>query len=218
MNAILTALDFTGTRRATITAVTTPKLVKGHPFGGNTTVHNLRKAATVDVMIGGKGTYSFLVQCLWNVLAPVTNAAGEVERFVAEPSWGDYPRRADGSTYTWLAHTRKGDTEPTLYLPCSIVRSVSHCYSLTDGTVVPNATVDGTWTARETVPQTQRLTADSFIRWRKYTLANIASVTIGGTVTAGEAEDRFRQMMAGHTTAEVAAVFNPATEGAKANG
>lgn len=209
MSAILNALDFTGVRKVTIESVTTPVLTKGHPFGGNTTVHNLRKAATVEVQVGGKGTYSFLVQCLWNVFAPVTNATGEVEKFIAEPSWGDYPRRPDGSTFTWLAHTPKGENEPRLYLPCSIVRSVSHSYRMVDGTSVPNANVDGVWTKKESAPKTQRLTVDTFIRWRKYLLSNIASVTVGGIVTAGEAEDRFRAMMDGKTPAEVATVFNP---------
>lgn len=207
--SILTALDFTGIRKVTLESVTTPRLVKGHPFGGNTTVHNLRKASTVEVQMGGMGTYSFLVQCLWNVYATVTNANGEVERFVAEPSWGDYPRRPDGSTFPWMAHAPKGETEPRLYLPCSIIRSVSHCYRTVDGQTVDNATVDGVWTPAEKAPKTQRLTVDNFIRWRKYLLSNIASVKVAGTVTRGEAEDRFRAMMEGKTREEIAEVFNP---------
>lgn len=207
--SILEALDFTGIRRVRLEAVTTPRLVKGHPFGGNTTVHGLRKAATVEVMMGERGTYAFLVQCLWNVFGTVTNNRGEVERFVAEPSWGDYPRRVDGTTYPWLSHTPKGETEPRLYLPCSIVRSVSHLYRTVDGTLVPNATVDGVWTPAEKAPTTQRLTVDTFVRWRKYLLSNIASVTVAGAVTVGEAEDRFRAMTEGKTREELADVFNP---------
>jgi hypothetical protein len=87
-----------------------------------------------------------------------------------------------------------------------------------DGTIVPNANVDGVWTRTEAAPKTQRLTVDNFIRWRKYLLCNVASVTVGGAVTVGEAEDRFRAMVDGKSREEIAAVFAPKVDGVKVEG
>lgn len=203
MSAILTTLDFTGVRKLTIQSVTTPALKKGHPFGGNTTVHGLRKYAEVELQCGGAGTYSFLVQSLWNAYCLVTGNDGQVERFVAEKTYGDHPRRVDGSTVPWLHHDGK------LYLPGSVVRSVAHCYRMVDGSTVDNATVDGVWTRGDKAPRTQQIAdpAMRFIRWRNYLLSNVASVKVGEAVTAGEAVERFKTMLEGLTTAEIAADF-----------
>jgi hypothetical protein len=204
------SLSFHGTRVITMQAVTVPVLKTGNPFGGTTKTHNLRKYAVVDALAGGD--YQWLVN-ISRVLegTPVT-ATGEVEQFTALPAnWGTYMVRPDGSRLPTVEHTpstgpNKG--KRTEYLPVSVIRSVRYEYRLTDGTVVDAATVAPWLPSRE---EGARQMVTKKVVWRKYDLANLATVSIGAEVTDGVKKAAWDAAIAGDAprVKEIIATLSP---------
>lgn len=154
----------------------------------------LLKFARVEVQVGDRGLYEFLVNCLWQVIGK-HDGKGNARVFKStQDAFYDRVSRVDGTAYPWAVATPKGATEPRLYLPMAIVRSISHFYQTTDGVTVPNDQVDGVWTKKDYAPKTQEITEGNFIRWRAYLLSNIASVeNIGDEITEGGCVADFRE-------------------------
>jgi hypothetical protein len=205
--SVLAALDFGGTRRVTVQTVTMPSLKKGHPFStpsgrATTTDHGLLKFSEWDMVVGDEGLYSFLVNCLWQVIGK-TDASGQPRSFKAQGAFYERRKRPDGTSYPWAVATPKGQTESVLYLPGQVVKTHAHRYEH-NGVLVPNTQVDGVWTREESAPKTQEMvdTADRFIRWRAPKIVNIASVKVGDTITEGECVDEFRQAVERFRVAE----------------
>lgn len=171
---------------------------------GGATADNcgLLKFARVEVQVGDRGLYEFLVNCLWQVIGK-QDGKGNPRVFKAtQDAFYDRVSRVDGTAYPWAVATPKGETEPRLYLPMAIVKSHSHFYQTTDGVIVPNGQVDGVWTKPDTAPKTQEITEGQFIRWRAYRLENIASVeNIGDEITEGGCVGEFREAVARYATA-----------------
>ena len=196
--AVLSALDFSGTRRVTIQTRTMPSLKKAHPFDSTagratTTDHGLLKFSEWDMVVGDEGLYGWLVNCLWQVIGK-TDASGTPRTFTAGGAFYERRKRPDGTSYPWAVATPKGQDEPVLYLPGQVVATHAHRYEH-NGTAVGNNLVDGVWTREESAPKTQEIVdpADRFIRWRAPKVANIALVKVGDEVTEGECVDEFRQ-------------------------
>lgn len=182
--------------------------------GGATAANcGLLKFARVEVQVGDRGLYEFLVNCLWNVMG-MQDDNGNPLTFKAEAPNYERVSRLDGTAYPWAIATPEGSKEPKLYLPVAIVRSHSHFYQTTDGVIVPNDQVDGVWTSPDAPPKTQKVTEGTFIRWKAYLLENVASVEIvGDEITEGgciedlnEAVGRYAKAK-GLTTEQVAAEF-----------
>jgi len=196
MEDVLKTLDFGGTRRVRIQTRTMPGLKKGHPFASvsgrkTTTDHGLLKFSEWDMVVGGRDLYSFLVNCLWQVIGK-TDANGVPRQFKAQGAFYERRKRSDGTDYPWATAVPKGQDEPVLYLPGQVVATHAHRYEHI-GTPVSNALVDGVWTREDKAPKTQEIDAESrFIRWRAPKVANIASVSVGDTVTEGVCIDEFR--------------------------
>jgi hypothetical protein len=197
MAAVLSALDFGGTRRVRIETVTMPSLKKAHPFASvsgraTTTDHGLTKFSSWDMVVGGGDLYSFLVNCLWQVIGK-TDANGVPRTFKSQSAFYERRKRADGTDYPWAVATPQGQTEPVLYLPGQVVATHAHRYEH-NGTPVANTLVDGVWTREDKAPKTQEIVdpADRFIRWRAPKVSNIAHVTVGDTMTEGVCIDEFR--------------------------
>jgi len=196
MQSVLNSLDFGGRRLVTIQTVTMPSLKKAHPFASvsgraTTTDHGLLKFSEWDMVVGGRDLYSFLVNCLWQVIGK-TDSNGVPRTFKSQSAFYERRKRADGTDYPWAVATPQGKTEPVLYLPGQVVATHAHRYEH-NGVAVPNSQVDGVWTREEKAPKTQEVDAETrFIRWRAPRLANIASVKANGEITEGECIDAFR--------------------------
>jgi hypothetical protein len=207
MAAVLSALDFGGNRRVRVQTVTMPSLKKAHPFASvsgraTTTDHGLLKFSEWDMVVGGGDLYSFLVNCLWQVIGK-TDANGVPRTFKSQSAFYERRKRADGTDYPWAVATPKGQTESVLYLPGQVVATQAHRYEH-NGMPVANTLVDGVWTREDKAPKTQELVdpADRFIRWRAPKVANIASVKVGDTVTEGMCIDEFRSAVERFRVAE----------------
>lgn len=162
----------------------------------------LLKFARVDVQVGDRGLYEFLVNCLWQVIGKADKDGNPRVFKATQDAFYDRVSRMDGTAYPWAVHTPKGETEPRLYLPMAVVKSHSHFYQTTDGVIVPNDQVDGVWTKPDTAPKTQEITEGQFIRWRAYLLSNIASVeNIGSEITEGGCISEFRDAVAKYAVA-----------------
>jgi len=207
MTAVLAALDFGGTRRVRVQTVTMPSLKKAHPFvaangRATTTDHGLLKFSEWDMVVGDGGLYSFLVNCLWQVIGK-SDSNGQPRQFKAQGAFYERRKRADGTDYPWAVATPKDATEPVLYLPGQVVATHAHRYEH-NGIAVDNSQVDGVWTREDKAPKTQEIVdpTDRFIRWRAPKVANIASVTVGDIVTEGVCIDQFRDAVERFRTAE----------------
>jgi hypothetical protein len=197
MTAVLSALDFGGNRRVRIQTVTMPSLKKAHPFASvsgraTTTDHGLLKFSEWDMVVGGGDLYGWLVNCLWQVIGK-TDSNGVPRTFKSQSAFYERRKRADGTDYPWAVATPQGKTESVLYLPGQVVATHAHRYEH-NGTPVANTLVDGVWTREDKAPKTQEIVdpADRFIRWRAPKVANIASVSVGDTVTEGVCIEEFR--------------------------
>lgn len=218
--AVLTALDFHGTRRVTVQTITTPSLKAKHPFASTTgrattTDHGLRKFAEWDMVVGDAGLYAWLVNCLWAVLGK-TDSNGQPRVFTAQGAFYERRKRPDGTSYPWAVATPKGSDEEVLYLPGQVVATHAHRYEH-NGVLVANALVDGVWTREESAPKTQEVIdpTQKFIRWRAPKIESIASVKVGDTVAEGECVDGFREAVErfreaeGLTVEEMSKLFTP---------
>lgn len=154
----------------------------------------LLKFARVEVQVGDRGLYEFLVNCLWQVIGKCDKDGNPRVFKATQDAHYDRVSRVDGTAYPWAVGTPEGETEPRLYLPLAVVKSHSHFYQTTDGVIVPNDQVDGVWTRPDAPPKTQEITEGQFIRWRAYLLSNIASVeSIGSEITEGGCISEFRE-------------------------
>jgi hypothetical protein len=217
MEDVLKTLDFGGTRRVRVQTRTMPSLKKAHPFASvsgrkTTTDHGLLKFSEWDMVVGGRDLYSFLVNCLWQVIGK-TDSNGVPRKFQSQSAFYERRKRADGTDYPWAVAIPQGKTEPVLYLPGQVVATHAHRYEH-NGTPVASTLVDGVWTREDKAPKTQEVDAESrFIRWRAPKVENIAKVTVGDTVTEGVCIDEFRaaverfRVAEGLTNEEIGKVF-----------
>jgi hypothetical protein len=196
MEDVLKTLDFGGTRRVRVQTRTMPSLKKAHPFASvsgraTTNDHGLLKFSEWDMVVGGGDLYSFLVNCLWQVIGK-TDSNGVPRKFQSQSAFYERRKRSDGTDYPWAVAIPQGKTEPVLYLPGQVVATHAHRYEH-NGTPVSNSLVDGVWTREDKAPKTQEVDAESrFIRWRAPKVENIAHVTVGDTMTEGVCIDEFR--------------------------
>jgi len=90
----------------------------------------------------------------------------------------------------------------------SVIRSVRYEYRLTDGTVVDAATVAPWLPSRE---EGARQMVTKKVVWRKYDLANLATVSIGAEVTDGVKKAAWDAAIAGDAprVKEIIATLSP---------